>query len=59
MPPQNTPDQISACSETLLNDKELRQKLVENAAQFVTSFDVRSQVDAIEEIYTDLLANRI
>lgn len=53
---QNKPEQIAASIETLLHDKELRLKLVENAAQFVTSFDVRSQVDAIEKIYTDLVS---
>lgn len=49
--PQNTPDQIAACVEKMLHDKDLRLKLVENAARFVTSFDVRNQVDAVEEIY--------
>ena len=54
---QNTPEQIAACVQKLLHDKDLRLKLVENAADFVTRFDVRCQVDAIEEIYVDLYSN--
>jgi len=55
--PQNTPEQIAACIKKLLHDKQLRLKLVENAAQFVTIFDVRSQIDAVEKIYAELLSN--
>ncbi|MBW8036389.1 MAG: glycosyltransferase family 4 protein, partial [Planctomycetes bacterium] len=55
--PKNTPEKIAACIETLLNDNDLCQKLGENAALFVTGFDVRCQVDAIENIYADMLPN--
>lgn len=51
---QNTSEQIAFCVEKLLDDKDLRLKLIENAAHFVIRFDVRSQVDAVEEIYTNL-----
>ena len=54
---QNTPEQIAACIQKLLHDKDLCMRLVEHAADFVTRFDVHCQVDAIEEIYVDLYSN--
>ncbi len=52
---ENTPEQIAVAIERLANDKQLRQRLIDNAYKFCERFDVDKHVKKIEKIYREIM----
>lgn len=52
---ENTPDEICRCVERLVNDEQLRQRLIEGAYRITEQFGLNKYVEAFQRIYEELL----
>jgi hypothetical protein len=52
---ENTPEEIAAAIQKLADDKNLRQRLIDNAYRFCERFDVSEHVRKIEKIYREIM----
>lgn len=56
---KNTPEHIAAAIERLANDKQLQNRLIENAFTFSEQFGILEYVKKIETIYESIRTSRV
>jgi glycosyltransferase involved in cell wall biosynthesis len=54
IPSHNTPQEIAECIRRLVDDTNLREKLIDNAYRFTEGFGVSQCVNAVWDAYMDL-----
>jgi glycosyltransferase involved in cell wall biosynthesis len=52
---ENTPEEICRCVERLVNDEQLRQRLIENGSRLAQQFGADRYVKAYQQIYQEVL----
>jgi len=57
VPPENTAEEIARAVKLLVKNKQLRQKLIDNAYEFSKQFSISEHVSQIENIYREVLGS--
>ena len=55
VPSENKPDYIAECIERIISDSQLRFQLKEKGSETASNFSIHTCVEAVENIYNDLM----